>query len=208
MKLLIITILTLVHSYTYAQELVSNISETGLEKIKTFESYVAKPYFDHKAYSIGYGTQKLCNGKKVTTKTKAITEQEATKHLQCALDTKNDLLIAYYIDNKMEISQLMHDSLLSFTYNLGSYLALKSSVFKHLHNKNCVAAKRSMLSYNKASGVTLKGLILRRTQEANDLLEGCKLINEQLGYEYYKVVDIKKKSKKTKVKTILVDKEV
>jgi hypothetical protein len=65
-----------------------------------------------------------------------------------------------------------------------------------------------MLSYNKASGVTLRGLILRRTQEANDLLEGCKLINEQLGYEYYKVVDIKKKNKKTKVKTVLVDKEV
>lgn len=205
MKLLIITILTLVHSYTYAQELVYNISNTGIEKIKKFEAYVAKPYFDHKAYSIGYGTQKLCNGKKVTTKTKAITEQEATKHLQCALDTKNDLLIAYYIDNKMEISQLMHDSLLSFTYNLGSYLALKSSVFKHLHNKNCIAAKKSMISYNKASGVVLRGLVLRRTQEANDLLEGCKLINEQLGYEYYKVVDIKKKNKKTKVKPVLVN---
>lgn len=205
MKLLIITILTLVHSYTYAQELVSNISETGLEKIKTFESYVAKPYFDHKAYSIGYGTQKLCNGKKVTTKTKAITEQEATKHLQCVLDTKNDLLIAYYIDNKMEISQLMHDSLLSFTYNLGSYLALKSSVFKHLHNKNCIAAKKSMISYNKASGVVLRGLVLRRTQEANDLLEGCKKVNDSLGYDYYKVLEPKKKMKKTKVKKVLVN---
>lgn len=208
MKTFIIVLLTLVNYYVYAQELVSNISDTGIEKIKKFEAYVAKPYFDHAGYSIGYGNQKLCNGKKVTAKTKPISEQEATKHLKCAIDVKNDLLIAYYLDNRMEVSQLMHDSLLSFTYNLGSYGALRSSVFKHLHNKNCVAAKRSMLSYNKASGVTLKGLILRRTQEANDLLEGCKLINEQLGYEYYKVVDIKKKNKKTKVKTILVDKEV
>lgn len=204
MRLLIIVLLTLVNYYVYAQDLVYNISDTGIEKIKKFEAYVAKPYFDHKNFSIGYGVQKLCNGKKVTAKTKPMTEEEATKHLQCALDTKNDLLIAYYIDNKMEISQLMHDSLLSFTYNLGSYLALKSSVFKHLHNRNCVLAKRSMLSYNKASGVTLKGLILRREQEANDLFTGCKLINEQLGYEYYKVIEVKAK-KKTKVKTVLVD---
>lgn len=208
MRLLIITILAIVHNYTYAQDLVYNISDTGIEKIKKFEAYVAKPYFDHTGYSIGYGNQKLCNGKKVTAKTKPISEQEATKHLKCAIDVKNDLLIAYYLDNRMEVSQLMHDSLLSFTYNLGSYGALRSSVFKHLHNKNCVAAKRSMLSYNKASGVTLRGLILRRTQEANDLLEGCKLINEQLGYEYYKVIDIKKKNKKTKVKPVLTDKEV
>jgi GH24 family phage-related lysozyme (muramidase) len=203
MKLLTIILLILVNYYTYAQELVSNISETGLEKIKTFEAYAPKPYYDHKAYSIGYGTQRLCNGKKVTPRTKPMTEQEATKHLQCVIDTKNDLLIAYYIDNKIEISQSMHDSLLSFTYNLGSYLALKSSVFKHLHNKNCIAAKKSMLSYVKASGITLKGLVLRRTQEANDLLEGCQKINESLGFEYYKVSESKKKSKKIKAKKVI-----
>jgi len=198
MKYVLVLILTIYNS-AFGQELVINISNDGLTKIKAFEAYVATPYFDHKAYSIGYGTQKLCNGKKVTAKTKAISEQEATKHLQCVLDTKNDLLIAYYIDNRMEITQLMHDSLLSFTYNLGSYLALKSSVFKHLHNKNCIAAKKSMLSYNKASGVILQGLIIRRNQEANDLLEGCKQVNNAVGYEYYKTIEIKSKKKKTKV---------
>lgn len=198
MKYVLVSILTSLslQGTAIAQELVYNISEQGIEKIKKFEAYVAKPYFDHTGYSIGYGNQKLCNGKKVTAKTKPLSEQEATKHLKCTIDTKNDLLIAYYIDNKIEVSQLMHDSLLSFTYNLGSYAALRSSVFKHLYNKNCIAAKNSMISYNKASGVTLKGLVLRRTQEANDLLAGCIQVNESLGYEYYKVIEAKKHKKK------------
>jgi lysozyme len=182
-----------------AYEFVTNISDQGLETIKQFEAYVPNPYYDHKAYSIGYGTQRLCNGKKVTSKTKAISEKEATKHLQCVIDVKNDLLLAYYYDNKMEISQDIHDALLSFTYNLGSYMALKSNVFKHLINKNCIAAKKSLLSYNKASGQVLKGLVLRRQKEAESLINGCKLINETLGYDYYKVTETKKKPKKTKV---------
>lgn len=200
MKIIIGIITSLLASNTYAYELVFNISEQGLNNIKEFEAFEPKPYFDHKAYSIGYGSQRLCNGKKVTSKTKAITEAEATKQLQCIIDTKNDLLIQYYYDNRMEISQSMHDALLSFTYNLGSYLALKSNVFKHLINKNCVAAKKSLISYNKASGKILKGLVIRRNKEAESLISGCKLVNEYLGYEYYKVTEnLKTKSKKAKV---------
>lgn len=200
MKILIVIITSLLVLQANAYELISNISEQGLNNIKEFEAFESRPYFDHKAYSIGYGTQRLCNGKKVTSKTKAITEIEATKQLQCTIDIKNDLLIAYYYDNKIEVSQSMHDALLSFTYNLGSYMALKSNVFKHLIHKNCIAAKKSLISYNKASGKILKGLVIRRTKEAEYLIQGCKLINEFLGYEYYKVTDkLKKKSKKVKV---------
>ena len=194
-KLLTLICTSLLIDNAYSQDIVYDISQDGLNFIKQQESFMAKPYFDHKAYSIGYGVQKLCNGKKVTAKTKPLNEKEATKHLKCIVDVKNDLLIAYYIDNKMEISQEMHDSLLSFTYNLGSYAALRSSVFKHLHKKNCFAAYESMLSYNKASGQVLKGLTLRRQKEAKQLLDGCKKVNEMLGYEHYKVTEVKAKKK-------------
>lgn len=200
MKTIIISLsLVLVNYGAYAQELVTNISQEGLDTIKKFEAFSAKPYFDHKAYSIGYGVQKLCNGKKVTAKTKPMTEEEASKHLQCVVDVKNDLLMNYYIDNKMEISQEMHDSILSFTYNLGSYAALRSSVMKHLHGKQCFKAVVSMKSFNKASGVTLRGLVIRRDLEAKQLLDGCKKVNEMLGYEHYKVTEVKAKKKKKKV---------
>lgn len=184
-KILTLICTSLLIDNAYSYEIVYDISNNGLDMIKEFESFEPKPYFDHKAYSIGYGVQRLCNGKKITAKTKPLNEEEATKHLKCIVDVKNDLLIAYYIDNKMEISQEMHDSLLSFTYNLGSYAALRSSVFKHLHKKNCFAAYESMLSYNKASGQVLKGLTLRRQKEANQLMEGCKKVNDMLGYEHY-----------------------
>lgn len=200
------TILTLictsiVSNIAFGYEIVYDISNNGLDMIKEFESFEPKPYFDHKAYSIGYGVQRLCNGKKVTAKTKPMNEEQATKELKCVVDVKNDLLIAYYYDNKMEISQEMHDSLLSFTYNLGSYAALRSSVFKHLHKKNCFAAYESMLSYNKASGQVLKGLTLRRQKEANQLIEGCKKVNQGIGYEFYKT----EKPKKTKIKKVMVN---
>lgn len=201
------TLLTLICSSliiidnAFGQDLVHNISEEGLDFIKKQESFVANPYLDHKQYSIGYGTGKLCNGKAVTKKTKPMTEQEATKHLKCLTDVKNDLLIAYYIDNKIEVSQEMHDVLLSFTYNLGSYAALRSSVFKHLHKKNCYKAVESLKTYNKASGQVLKGLTLRRNAEAKTLLNGCIKVNNDLGYNHYEVEPKKvKKGKKKNAK--------
>ena len=194
-KLLTLICTSLLIDNAYSRDIVYDISQDGLNFIKQQESFEPKPYFDHKAYSIGYGVQKLCNGKKVTAKTKPMTKEEATKHLKCVIDVKNDLLMNYYIDNKMEISQEMHDSILSFVYNLGSYAALRSSVMKHLHNKQCFKAVVSMKSFNKASGVTLKGLVIRRDLEAKQLLDGCKKVNEMLGYEHYKVTEVKAKKK-------------
>lgn len=197
---LIFTSLIIIEN-AYAQEIVHNISEEGLDFIKKQESFVANPYFDHKNFSIGYGVQRLCNGKAVTKKTKPMTEQEATKHLKCLTDVKNDLLIAYYIDNKMEVSQEMHDVLLSFTYNLGSYASLRSSVFKHLINKQCYKAVESLKTYNKASGKVLKGLTIRRNAEAKTLLNGCIKVNNGLGYNHYEVEPKKvKKGKKKNAK--------
>lgn len=199
MKLILITLTSLiVQTIAIGQELVYNISDEGLNFIKQQESFAAKPYFDHKAFSIGYGVQKLCNGKKVTAKTKPMTEEEATKHLKCLTDVKNDLLIAYYIDNKLEVSQEMHDVLLSFTYNLGSYAALRSSVIKHLHKKNCYKAVESLKTYNKASGQVLKGLTNRRNAEARTLLNGCIKVNNDLGYNHYEVEPKKVKKGKKK----------
>lgn len=202
MKRLLITLTILVSNSVYAQELVSNISDNGLNTLKEFESFMPKPYYDHTGYAIGYGNQRLCNGKKVTAKTKAMTEVEATKHLKCLIDTKNELLINYYIDNRMEISQEMHDAILSFTYNIGSYGTLRSSMIKNLVNKQCYLAAHSMHAWNKASGKVLKGLVERRKIEANMLLDGCKKINKYLGFEYYKV----DKPKKTKAKKKAADK--
>jgi lysozyme len=189
---LTIAITTISHANAY--ELVSNVSVEGLEELKKYEAFSAKPYYDHKAYSIGYGTQKLCNGKKVTATTKAMTKEEATKHLKCMIEVKNDLLINYYIDNQLEVSQEMHDSLFSFTYNLGSYGALRSTVVKALVEKNCYVASVQMKKYNRASGKVLKGLTNRRNAEASQLLDGCKKVNESLGYTHY-VVEAPKKKK-------------
>lgn len=199
-KRLILTMTMGLSTLANAYELVYDIDKDGIDLIKKFESFSPVSYFDHKAYTIGYGTQKLCNGKKVTKNTKKMTELEAEKHLKCLLDVKNDLLIAYYIDNKMEITQEMHNALISFVFNLGSYQALRSSVFKHLHNKQCYLAVKSLKTFNKASGQVLKGLEIRRNEEAEMLLNGCKEVNKSLGYEFYNVNVNESKKKKVKHK--------
>lgn len=195
----------------YSQELVYDISDDGLNFIKQQELFVPCAYWDVNKWALGYGSREDLNNKNIkpTVKVKGkikpycITEEYATKLLKHKIEVKNDLLIAYYYDNQFEINQKMHDALLSLSYNLGSYAVLRSSFIKQLKNKRCDLAAKSILTYVKAGGIVLKGLIIRRKQEADMLMEGCKKVNEGIGYEFYKTE--KPEKKKTKIKKVMVN---
>lgn len=185
----------------YGQELVYDISNEGLNFIKQQELFVPCAYWDINKWALGYGSREDLNNKnikptvKVKGKTKpfCVTEEYATKLLKHKIEVKNDLLIAYYYDNQFEINQKMHDALLSLSYNLGSYAVLRSSFIKHLKNKRCDLAAKSILTYVKAGGIVLKGLIIRRKQEADMLMEGCKKMNNYYITETPKHKKVKKK---------------
>jgi lysozyme len=191
----------------YSQELVYNISDEGLNFIKKQELFVPCAYWDINMWALGYGSREDLNGKnfkptvKVKGKTKpfCVTEEYATEFLKHKIDIKNDLLIYYYIDNQFEINQKMHDALLSLSYNLGSYAVLRSSFIKHLKNKRCDLAAKSIMTYVKAGGITVKGLVIRRQKEASMLLEGCKELSD------YYVTETPKPIKKKKIRKVLVD---
>lgn len=99
-------------------------SEKGIGLIKEFEGFETKPYLDIAGVpTIGYGTTRYANGKKVSLKDPEITEKLATAYLM------EDLV---YFEQQVEamttdrITQNQFDALVSFSYNLGAN-ALKGS---------------------------------------------------------------------------------
>lgn len=194
-KILLIILSNVVILPSLANEIVYKASPEIQEFIRKSEGFSKCAHFDHKNYSIGYGTQRLEDGKQVPAKVKGkkfcITEERAVTLSNIAVEKKSDLIIAYAIDTGLGINQEMLDSLTSFAYNIGTYGAFKSTVIKHLQDKKCKKAVKSMLTYNKASGKELTGLTIRRKYEAKLLEQGCAKLTEVYA-------DMKVKTKKKK----------
>jgi GH24 family phage-related lysozyme (muramidase) len=161
-----------------ASDIVYKASDEISEEIRNIEKFTPCAFKDHKGVSIGYGTQKLENNKIVPLKIKGrsfcITEERARTLSDKAIQMKTDLIIALAYDTNLEINQKILDSLVSFSYNIGFDGFYKSSVLSHLNHHKCKLAIKSMLTYTKASGKVLKGLVLRRQHEARLLEQGCK----------------------------------
>ena len=97
-----------------AQDLGFEASDQIIEQIKKAEGFSKCAYFDHKKNSIGYGTQKLENGKDVPLSIKGkklcITEERATKLLKRDVKMKSDLVIALVFDRDIAVNQEMIDA--------------------------------------------------------------------------------------------------
>lgn len=134
------------------------ISKAGLDLIKKFEGLrliAYKAVSTEKYYTIGYGHY----GADVV-KGMVITEEEASRFLEQDVEKSetavNDLL-KYY-----DFNQNQFDALVSFTFNCGK-ANLTQLTKKHTREISEISEK--ILEYNKASGVTLAGLVRRRREE-------------------------------------------
>ena len=96
------------------------ISSKGLDLIKHFESFKASPYKCVAGVdTIGYGSTKYENGRKVTLKDKPITEARATKLLLNTVIIYEAVVLKEF--KGVGLSQDMFDGLVSFAYNTGSF---------------------------------------------------------------------------------------
>lgn len=171
-------LITTITTTAYATDSVFKPSEDLVNQVKQLEGFSACSYWDHKKMSIGYGSQRLENGKHVpgTVKGKkfCISEERATVLLKRDLEYKGALVMALLFDKDVYANQEMFDALTSFTFNLGIGSLIKSDILDSLAKGKCKTASTIMKKYNKASGKVLKGLVERRKIEANLLEEGCK----------------------------------
>lgn len=138
------------------------ISQIGVDLIKHFEGFISKPYLcPAGVVTIGYGSTKYVDGKKVKLNDKAINENEATLLL------KNTLIVYENIVNKkvkVQLKQSQFDALVSHTYNTGG----SNTLFNLINNEaNDESIKKWFeTKYISANSKVLKGLIERRKAES------------------------------------------
>ena len=148
---------------------VNAISAKGLNLIKQFEGFLAKPYKCPAGIpTIGYGATYYPNGLKVTMSDKAITEGQASTMLMNMLRTYEKSVDSFCRD---DINQNQFDALCAFAYNVGINALKNSTLLKKVNkNPNDPTIRAEFLKWNKANGRALNGLTNRRIAEA-DLYE-------------------------------------
>lgn len=141
------------------------LNSEGYRLITKFEGFSAKPYLcSAKVPTIGYGNTYYTNGKKVTLLDKPITETEAFEMFKTIADRfadKVSKLVTY------PINQNQFNSLVSICYNIGVSAFQLSTLLKMVNeNANNPKIKDQFLRWNKAGGKVVRGLTLRRNEEA------------------------------------------
>jgi len=136
-------------------------SKRIINKIKEFEGFSAKPYYDSAGVlTIGYGTSR--DAAKYSNITKAFAEQLLIRDL-----AQFETLLNNYITNRGYIlNQNQFDALVSFLYNVGS-IRSGSTLDKSIRAKEPGTVATNIKAYVYAGGQPLTGLVKRRTYEAN-----------------------------------------
>ena len=141
------------------------VSKKGLELIKKHEGFKSKPYLcPAKVPTIGYGNTFYPDGTKVTMQDKPLSKDMA------------DLLLSLVVKDfeagvsklvKSDINHNQFDALVSFAYNLGLGALKKSTLLKKVNENPCdITISNEFAKWDKAGGKRLRGLTLRRHDEA------------------------------------------
>jgi GH24 family phage-related lysozyme (muramidase) len=130
-----------------------------LEMIKSFEGFEEYPYWDHKQWSIGYGSFAGSNKAKADIPG-PISKEQATKMLKDHVQKFSNNVEHWNRVGKYNWNEGQKGALISFAYNIGSIDQLTDQGTRD----NATIAKK-MLQYSKASGKTESGLVNRRRVE-------------------------------------------
>lgn len=142
------------------------ISKQGLELIKGFEKFMAKPYIDAVGViTIGYGSTYYLDGRKVTMGDSPITEAQATLLLETIFDKD----FAKFIPQN--VNQNQYDAMASLIYNIGAGAFNGSTLRKKvIVNPNDASIEWEFMKWNKGTvnkqKVELRGLTIRRKKES------------------------------------------
>ena len=141
------------------------VSDAGIELIKSFEGFRANAYPDPKSggdpWTVGYGTTKFPSGRPVK-KGDYVTPAQAEMYLR--EDVKK---FASSVDALVTVplKQCQYDALVSFVYNLGAINFRKSTLLKKLNAKDYKGAADEFLRWVSPGSSVEAGLRRRRTAE-------------------------------------------
>ena len=141
------------------------VSDAGIELIKSFEGFRANAYPDPKSggdpWTVGYGTTKFPSGRPVK-KGDYVTPAQAEMYLR--EDVKK---FASSVDALVTVplKQCQYDALVSFVYNLGATNFRNSTLLKKLNAKDYKGAADEFLRWVSPGSSVEAGLRRRRTAE-------------------------------------------
>ncbi|MBC8944628.1 MULTISPECIES: lysozyme [Xenorhabdus] len=136
------------------------ISENGINKIKSYEGLRLKAYPDPatggEPWTIGYGHTGGVEPGQV------ITKQQAEALLSEDLNPIYDVLEQYV---KVPLTQGQFDALCSLIFNVGIGNFIHSTLLKKLNQGDYQEAAQEFLKWDKANGNKLPALLARRKSE-------------------------------------------
>lgn len=140
------------------------VNEAGIRLIKEFEGLRLKPYLCSAGVpTIGYGTTVYPDGKKVSLKDPAITEEQANHFLMHDVNKVAERVSKLL---KVPVSDNEFAALVSFAYNVGVSALASSTLLRMLNSKSDkLQVADQFLRWNKVKGVESLGLTRRRQEE-------------------------------------------
>ena len=139
-------------------------SDVGLALIKHYEGFYSKPYrCPAGLWTVGYG-HLIGDGLNLPDNwNRHFSVEEIDALLRQDLARFERGVQRYII---VPLSQSQFDALVSFSFNLGLGTLQRSTVRQKINRLDFKGAIQSLLRYDKAGSVALKGLTLRRRAEA------------------------------------------
>lgn len=139
--------------------------DLAAEIAKVFEGFKAKPYkCPAGIWTIGYGTTRYPDGKKVKSTDKIIDVKLAEVYLQYELEHSLSAVLRYCPRLVLNDNRLA--AITDFTYNLGAGALQNSTLRKRLNQQDWISAKKELMKWVHGGGRVLPGLVKRRELEA------------------------------------------
>ena len=148
-------------------------SAQGLAIIKKHEGLRLSAYLCPAGVpTIGYGSTRYPNGKKVLLGEKLSNESEATSLLLATLEPF-EAAVNKHLPN---LNQCQFDALVSFTYNVGTGAFIKSTLLKKAKvNPADPSILDEFQKWVRGGGRVLPGLVTRRKEEAKLYFSLCNI---------------------------------
>jgi lysozyme len=139
-------------------------SQVGLALIKHYEGFYSKPYrCPAGLWTVGYG-HLINDGRNLPVDCNRVFSIGEINALLIADLKRFERGVALYCP--VQLTQNQFDALVSFSFNLGLGTLQRSTVRQKINRGDFKGAAKVLLQYNKAGGKVLKGLDLRRKDEA------------------------------------------
>jgi len=149
------------------------ISDQGIDIIKSWEGFRAKPHWDYSQYTVGYGTR-VPDGKLEEYNANGISREEAEALLRSTLETTGKRVNSFLDKFNIKATQGMFDMLVSISFNCGSAWLYETSTLKNAIVEGWTGNDLlfAVGQWSTAGGSTLPALVRRRLCEVNMYVNG------------------------------------